>query len=134
MPMTPLPDTPPGGVYYNTSPANSVDGFEEESLPAYFCEFRPDEDADVPALCCRLGIAGLFLGPDLAINGESLSSTNTSTTRFASPASSIADDEGSDVPPWEMFDTECNVENEYCESRASSNPPSHGSDDIIPAM
>eukprot|EP00972_Heterocapsa_arctica_P104098 15341298-Heterocapsa_arctica.AAC.1 len=37
-------------------------------------------------------------------------------------------------PHWEMFDTECNVENEYCESRASSHPPSNGSDDIIPAM
>eukprot|EP00972_Heterocapsa_arctica_P107137 15785357-Heterocapsa_arctica.AAC.1 len=64
MPMTPLPDTPPGGVYYNSSPANSVDGSGEESLPAYLREFRPDDEADVPALCCRLGIAGLFNGPD----------------------------------------------------------------------
>eukprot|EP00972_Heterocapsa_arctica_P071614 10579642-Heterocapsa_arctica.AAC.1 len=57
------------------------------------------------------------------------------STRIASPASSIDDDDDcSDIPPWEMFDTECNVENEYCESRASSNPPSNGSDNIIPAM
>eukprot|EP00972_Heterocapsa_arctica_P052173 7673833-Heterocapsa_arctica.AAC.1 len=70
MPMTPVPGTPPGGAYYNTSPANSVDGLGEEPLPAYLREFRPDEEADIPALCCRLGIAGLFLGPDLAINGE----------------------------------------------------------------
>ena len=49
--MTPLTDTPPGGVYYNTSPANSVDGRETEPLPAYLREFRPDEEADLPALC-----------------------------------------------------------------------------------
>eukprot|EP00972_Heterocapsa_arctica_P115218 16446615-Heterocapsa_arctica.AAC.1 len=71
----------PWGGYYNSSPANSVDSSEEESLPAYLRGCRPDE-------------AGLFLGPDIAINGDKLSS-NTST-RFASPASSIADDECSD--------------------------------------
>eukprot|EP00972_Heterocapsa_arctica_P068017 10040451-Heterocapsa_arctica.AAC.1 len=134
MPMTPLPDTPPGGVYYDTSPATSVDGHEKEPLPAYLREFRPDEEVDVPALCCRLGIAGLFKGPDQAINGDNMSSTLTSSTRYAFPASSIADDEETDVPPWETFENENKVENKYCDSRASFNPPSHGLDDVFPAM
>eukprot|EP00972_Heterocapsa_arctica_P000975 136269-Heterocapsa_arctica.AAC.1 len=55
---------------YNTSPANSVDGNENEPLPVYLREFRPDEEAALPALCCPLGIAGLFYGPDQAINGD----------------------------------------------------------------
>eukprot|EP00972_Heterocapsa_arctica_P049765 7321999-Heterocapsa_arctica.AAC.1 len=109
MPSAPVPGTPLGGDYYSSSPANSIEG-SQDSLPAYLREFRPDEETDIPALCCRLGISGLFIGPDVAINGDKVPSDTS--TRFASPASSVADDEeDSDVAPWGIFDKECNIEN-----------------------
>eukprot|EP00972_Heterocapsa_arctica_P100412 14808122-Heterocapsa_arctica.AAC.1 len=68
MPPTPIPENPFGGDEYSQSPADSIED-SQESLPEYLRELRHDE-GDPPALCCRLGISGLFLGPDVAIIGE----------------------------------------------------------------
>eukprot|EP00972_Heterocapsa_arctica_P063343 9345209-Heterocapsa_arctica.AAC.1 len=71
VPPTPVAGLPPGGVYYDSSPANSVDSLDEsggDQFPAFLREFCPDEESAVPALCCRLGIAGIFKGPDVAVN------------------------------------------------------------------
>eukprot|EP00972_Heterocapsa_arctica_P108587 15990333-Heterocapsa_arctica.AAC.1 len=60
---------------------------------------------------------------------------SNASTYLASPASSVVGEENdSDIAPWEAFDEECNWETEYCDSRVMSNPPSLGSDEIIPAM
>eukprot|EP00972_Heterocapsa_arctica_P022252 3273064-Heterocapsa_arctica.AAC.1 len=59
MPSTPVPGALLGGEYYSSSPANSVEG-SQESIPEYLREFCHDEAFDHSALCCRLGISGLF--------------------------------------------------------------------------
>eukprot|EP00972_Heterocapsa_arctica_P000692 100368-Heterocapsa_arctica.AAC.1 len=53
-----------------------------------------------------------------------------SGTRFASPASSVAGDSDSDIPPWEKFEEELYWETEYCESQWRLAP----AEDSVPAM
>eukprot|EP00972_Heterocapsa_arctica_P025939 3818632-Heterocapsa_arctica.AAC.1 len=78
---------------------------------------RPIPD-EAPALCCRLGLDGLFKGP--VVPDECASTTvcgSDSGTSFASPASSGNGDSDSEVPPWVKLEDEANWKAEYIASQ-----------------
>eukprot|EP00972_Heterocapsa_arctica_P103041 15184953-Heterocapsa_arctica.AAC.1 len=87
------------------------------------------------APCCRLGISGLFLEPDVVSVVSNDVCTSETSTHLASPASSVVGDESdTEGSPWDAFDVECNLETKYCEERVVLNLYTPGSKEVIPSM
>eukprot|EP00972_Heterocapsa_arctica_P050925 7485579-Heterocapsa_arctica.AAC.1 len=76
---------------------------------------RPVPD-EAPALCCRLGIEGLFKGPVDDCASTTICGSESGTS-FASPASSVNGDSDSEVPPWAKLEEEANWETKYLASQ-----------------